>query len=331
MDVTKPLISILLPVKNEEDFLVDCLDSILFQQYTNWELLAVNDHSTDASRQILDTYAIKDSRVRVFDNLEKGIIPALRLAYSHSKGSYITRMDADDKMTPNKLAVLLAHLQQQPSPAIAIGQVKYFSAAKLGDGYQRYEQWLNHLTQQGTNYQEIYKECVIPSPCWMVHRSDLDHCGAFQSNRYPEDYDLCFRFYQEGLQIIPCDQVLHYWRDYPTRTSRTDDHYADNRFLDIKLDYFLQLEYQSERPLVLWGAGKKGKWIAQQLLDRTIPFHWVCDNPKKIGKDIYGKILQSTTFKNQLDAPLFIIAVGNPSEQAIISKQLSGAEFFFFC
>lgn len=327
----KPLISILLPVKNAAAYLPDCLDSILAQDYPNWELLAVNDHATDTSREILTTYAQQYPNIQVLDNTDQGIIPALRLAYQHSKGSYITRMDADDKMTTHKLSVLWTQLQQQSSPSIAIGQVHYFSDAILGAGYQRYEKWLNQLTEQGTNYKEIYRECVIPSPCWMVHRTDLDRCGAFESNRYPEDYDLCFRFYQYGLQVIPCDQVLHYWRDYPTRTSRTDAHYTDHRFLDIKLDYFLQLEYTATRPLVLWGAGKKGKWIAQQLLHRTIPFHWICDNPKKIGKAIYGKVLQPIPFIQQVTNPLCMIAVANPLEQARIKQELGTRDFFFFC
>ena len=68
----------------------------------------------------------------------------------------------------------------------------------------------------------------------MVHREDFDKCGGFQSNIYPEDYDLAFRFYRKGLTPIKCDEVLHYWRDYANRTSRTHEHYSDNTFLDIK-------------------------------------------------------------------------------------------------
>jgi len=56
------------------------------------------------------------------------------------------------------------------------------------------------LTAKGNNFQEIYKECVIPSPCWMIYRTDMDKCQAFLPNRYPEDYDLCFRFYENGMR-----------------------------------------------------------------------------------------------------------------------------------
>lgn len=327
----EPLISILLPVKNTEAYLPDCLNSILSQRFSNWELLAVNDHSTDNSKAILSTYARQDYRISVLDNEGTGIINALRLAYNKSKGAYITRMDSDDRMVVDKLEVLLTNVHENGVGTLAVGQVKYFSDTPLGNGYQQYEQWLNQLTEKGDNYQEIYKECVIPSPCWMVHRQDLDRCGAFQPNRYPEDYDLCFRFYQQGLKVIPCQQVLHYWRDYPTRTSRTDDNYADNRFLDLKLDYFLELDYTVAQPLVLWGAGKKGKWLAKKLVEQDIAFHWVCNNPQKIGKSIYGCLLKDTTTIHELILPQYIIAVANKEEQEAIKKELEGQNYFFFC
>lgn len=329
-----PLISILLPVKNTADYLPACLNSILNQSISNWELIAVNDHSTDNSPAILKTYAQKDQRIKILDNTDKGIIAALRLAYQNSTGTYITRMDSDDQMAAEKLEVLLNGLSNQGQ--LAVGQVQYFSATQLGAGYQKYEQWLNQLSGRGTNFQEIYKECVIPSPCWMVHRNDLDRCGAFETDRYPEDYDLCFRFYQYGLQVIPTDKVLHYWRDYPNRTSRTDAHYSDNRFLAIKMFYFLKLDYQKERPLVLWGAGKKGKWMAQYLVQQQISFQWICNNPKKIGKNIYGQILGDANQFKELDQAHFIVAVANKAAQQEIYSSLEkvgtlGKDFFFFC
>ena len=244
--MNKPLIiSILMPVKNTALFLNECLDSIVNQNELNFELIAIDDHSTDDSYSILSNYSSKDSRIKVFKNSEKGIIEALRLAYKKSSGSLITRMDSDDIMSLDKLKVLKSNLIEFGFGHIALGKVKYFSNNSLGEGFKRYEEWLNSLTQFGINFNAIYKECVIPSPCWMVYREDLDRCKAFSSDKYPEDYDLAFRFYMEGLKPIKCNHILHYWRDYPTRTSRTDDHYSDNTFLEIKSNYFLKLEYQN--------------------------------------------------------------------------------------
>ena len=136
--------------------------------------------------------------------------------------------------------------------------VKYFSEKELGNGYKNYETWLNSLTSKGLNFNEIYKECVIPSPCWMVHREDLEKVNNFESKIYPEDYDLAFRFYQIGLNCIKSNKVLHMWRDYPNRTSRTNPNYADNSFLKLKINYFLKLSY-NETKISCLGQEKKEK------------------------------------------------------------------------
>ncbi len=326
-----------MPVKNTATFLPDCLHSILQQSEKNWELIAINDHSTDNSLAILHTFAQKDNRIKVYTNNGNGIIDALRLAYQHCQGQWITRMDSDDLMLPKKLAVLKEQLVQYGKGHLATGQVQYFSATELGDGYKKYQDWLNSLTLAGTNFQDIYKECVIPSPCWMVHRGDLEKCAAFRPNRYPEDYDLCFRFYENELTVISNNQILHQWRDYPHRTSRTDKNYADNRFLAIKLHYFLKLDHHKNRQLVIWGAGKKGKLIARQLVEQKIDFSWVCNNERKIGKDIYGQLLLPFNAIKKMNRPQLIISVAGTLPQqeilAFLGKQgmESGKDYYFFC
>jgi glycosyltransferase involved in cell wall biosynthesis len=333
----KPLVSILTPFKNTEIYLAECLESIIGQTYTNWELLIIDDHSSDASLSIVEDYAKKDARIKLFTNTGNGIIEALRLAFSKSQGSYITRMDSDDIMTPNKIDVLLQSLIKSGPKHLAVGQVKYFSKDGISDGYSRYEIWLNNLTTTGDNYSEIYKECVIPSPCWMLHRDDLIACDAFNPNRYPEDYDLTFRCYQHHFKCIPCNEVLHQWRDYATRTSRTHEHYAQNYFLDIKLHYFLKLDYNPDRMLTVWGAGTKGKTIAKQLIALEIQFVWICDNIKKIGKHIYGKELFNFDTLSSLSSPQSIVTVANHDAQKEITvyfnnqNMVSMQDYFFFC
>lgn len=332
-----PLISILVPFKNTATFLSECLNSIKHQTYTNWEVIAINDHSTDNSLKLVQDFAKNDPRIKVFQNSGEGIIEALRWAYDQSKGECITRMDSDDRMAPKKLQVLVSGLQTYGTGHLAVGQVRYFSERGISNGYARYEKWLNQLTVTGNNYSEIYKECVIPSPCWMAFRTDLDRCGAFEPNRYPEDYDLTFRFYEKGLKCIPCDTILHHWRDYDTRTSRTSQHYAQNYFLDIKLHYFLKLDHQADRPLVIWGAGNKGKAIARGLQSAQIDFVWLCDNPKKIGKSIYGQRLHHYSLLEQIEHPQSIITVANMTAQKEIGtylhrlRQTPMNDYFFFC
>ncbi len=330
------MVSILMPVYNTATYLRECLDSILYQSFTDWELIAVNDFSTDESWSILQLYQSKDSRIKAFRNTEKGIIPALRFAFQQSKGDFITRMDADDRMAQHKLKILHQLLNTSGRGFVATGLVEYFSSQTLGAGYINYANWLNELTLRQANFQDIYKECVIPSPCWMLHKSDLIRCGAFTSNVYPEDYDLCFRMYEQKLKVISENIILHYWRDYPNRTSRTNEHYSDNRFLALKMHYFLKLDYQPEKTLYLWGAGKKGKWVAKSLINSGINFTWVCNSDSKIGHNIYGVMLRSFEEIDNNHNIQLIIAVAAPDDKRMILKILSEKRialnyFFFFC
>jgi len=253
-----------------------------------------------------------------------------------SQGDYVTRMDADDIMLPQKLEVLIDGLQEYGGGYLATGGVEYFSADGIGEGYMGYADWLNGLTSSGSNWLDRYKECVIPSPCWMLSRGDFERIGAFGSDRYPEDYDLAFRMYAGGLQVIACEQILHRWRDYPERTSRNDTNYADNRFLELKMEWYCRLERDSDPPLTVWGAGKKGKRIAKYLIEHTIPFDWVTDNEKKIGHNIYGVILGKPE-PLRLRESKVIIAIANVTEQVQVINLLDdlgrvrGESYFLFC
>ncbi|WP_338733769.1 glycosyltransferase family 2 protein [Mangrovimonas cancribranchiae] len=331
------LISILTPFKNTTKYLPECIESILKQTYTNWELIIVDDGSTDNSYEVVKAYAELDNRIKLFKSDGVGIIEALRFALSKANGELITRMDSDDIMPNYKLEKLRESLVKHGKSHVALGLVRYFNETGISNGYLKYEKWLNKLTMKGRNFSEIYKECVIPSPCWMVYKSDLLHCEAFNPNRYPEDYDLTFRFYKYGLTCIPCDTILHHWRDYGSRTSRTHEHYAQNYFLDIKLNYFLEIDYDNKRPLAIWGAGFKGKHIAKSLISKNIPFFWICNNPNKINKKVYKQPMLPFEYLKQLENPQSIITVANTKQQTIIKtyfndlKMTAMDDYFFFC
>ena len=226
-----PLVTIIMAVKDTAPYLHECLDSILAQTYQNWELIAVNDHSTDETPAILQSYAEKDLRVRYFDSDQPKLIPTLQVGYRHTKGTLINRMDSDDKMPDYKIEVLVKEwLKHGIGHVIAGGTEHFVDEGEVGDGFIKYEQWLNKVAKSSTHYQEIYRECVIPSHCWLIHKDDFDAVGAFDPLIYPEDYDLCFRMYRQGLTIIGIDVILHHWRDRSNRISRTWEEYKDNRY-----------------------------------------------------------------------------------------------------
>ena len=113
MDKQKqPLLSIILPVYNVEKYLPDCLDSLLAQTYPNFELLCVNDGSPDNSQSILEQYAQKDSRVRVFQKENGGVSSARNFGMEQAKGEYIGFVDPDDLVLPEYLEQLWNALQR---------------------------------------------------------------------------------------------------------------------------------------------------------------------------------------------------------------------------
>ena len=286
------LVTIVMPVYNAALYLEACLNSIVGQTYKEWELIAINDLSNDNSRAILNDFAKKESRIQVYNNTKKGIIPALKLAYSKSSGNYITRMDADDIMPNQKLELLIEKAKEFPERCIT-AKVEYFSDDKLQDGFIRYADWLNSLVDEKNHMESVYKECIIPSPCWMMSRTLFDSIGAFNSAMYPEDYDQCFRLYKHNISIVGIDKVLHLWRDHGARASRNDPNYLDQHFIDLKLFYFLELDYLKGGILILWGAGKTAKMWAKALIKAGIPFRWLTGNLKKVGHVIYTVTVES--------------------------------------
>jgi len=333
--MTRPLVSIVMPVRDGLPYLQDCLDSIIAQSYSNWELHVVNDHSKDNTAQILEAYALADNRIIAHTSNGKGIIDALRLAYVNSSGKLITRMDADDLMPADKLALMVDVISKASPMTIVTGDVEYFSHRGISDGYKRYQDWLNSLGKMQSHWREIYKECVIASPCWMMHRTDFEAIGAFKSDTYPEDYDLCFRMYQHGCSILHLDKTLHHWRDHDTRASRNDEHYSDNRFLDLKLRYYKELECTENDTVIVVGAGKKGKFIAKSLRESGVKVTWVTNNRNKIGHKIYGITLEEyhmNLFQNH--ATKVIIAIANREEQSAVFADIQTCnhkKFHCFC
>src|SRR3989344_4159632 len=116
-----PLVSVIMPVNNAEDYLVEAIDSILNQNYGNFELIIVNDCSSDGTKQILDTYTKKDKRIKVLTNMKQSFLSgSLNKALKLVKGKYIARMDSDDISMSNRFALQVRLLEKNPH-LIAVG------------------------------------------------------------------------------------------------------------------------------------------------------------------------------------------------------------------
>ena len=92
----KDLVSIIVPIHNVQDYLVECIDSLLVQSYPMTEIILINDGSSDKSEEICISYAKRDSRIHFYTQLNKGVSAARNRGLENAKGEYISFVDADD-------------------------------------------------------------------------------------------------------------------------------------------------------------------------------------------------------------------------------------------
>lgn len=122
---TAPLVSVVLPVYNGEDFLSSAIDSILAQTFKEFELIALDDGSKDGSIRILRKYEEKDSRVRIISRTNRGLPITLNEAIDEAHGEFIARMDQDDISLPNRLARQYEFMKNHPS-VVVLGSAARF-------------------------------------------------------------------------------------------------------------------------------------------------------------------------------------------------------------
>jgi glycosyltransferase involved in cell wall biosynthesis len=280
------MVSIIIPFKNAAPWIEATLDSILKQDYKNWEVIAVEDHSSDGSTTLLEKY--KAPNIKVFKNQKEGIIPALQLGLAHSKGEFITRMDADDIMPLGRLKSMVEEIEKSPKKTIVTGKIQYFSNSIVSDGYRKYERWLNDRIEQNDHWNHIYRECVVASPNWIARRSDLIENKIFDELRYPEDYDMTFQWFHKAFTIKGIDEVTLNWREHPDRTSRNSAVYDQQSFFQLKLDWFLKI-HPNIQNIGLLGAGQKGKITAQHFINNNISFEWYDLNYKSYNTPLFGQ------------------------------------------
>lgn len=249
-----------------------CLNSIRDQQLANWELVMIDDHSSDESMELMAHYAAKDSRITFERNLGNGIIPALQQAFSQTQGTYITRMDSDDIMPATRLKKMVNAIEKAPKQTIVTGLVNYFSETEVSPGYQTYELWLNDINLHNSQWPNIYRECVIASPNWMASKDELERISAFDNLYYPEDYHLVLKWYQHQFHVLTIPDITLHWREHSQRTSRNSAHYNQKAFFDLKIRAFIQHDLHTQH-LVLWGKNPKTSLTAKVLDQHQIPYH----------------------------------------------------------
>ena len=298
-----------MPVKNAAAWLGDSIRSIQNQSYENWELIAIDDHSSDGSLSILQSFSQSDPAITFYQNSAKGIIPALQLALTKTSGDFITRMDADDIMPENKLGLLLEKAVENRD-ALTTGFVKYFSDdGKVSSGYLKYERWLNNTLTDEKFTENMFRECVVASPNWLISKQLIEKLEIFERLVYPEDYHMMLLLWTAGVEFQSVKEVTHLWREHPERTSRNSLHYQQKAFFDLKVTFFVENVLDDNDQLVIFGSGRKANLAKQVLIEKERNYLQL---DLKETENIYHYSILP-----EVENPKILIVVYPPNEQRV--------------
>lgn len=264
-----PRVSVLLPVRNAAATLARAVDAIRGQTFSAWELLAVDDGSTDDSAAILGGLARIDPRVRVIQQPARGIVAALATALDGARGEYIARMDADDDAHPERLEQQVAFLDRQPEIGVAGSLVDFGGDRAASGGFALYVDWLNSLVTPEAIALNRFIESPFAHPSVMFRRKLVAQHGGYRAGDFPEDYELWLRWAAAGVRMAKVPRVLLRWNDPPGRLSRTDTRYGPDAFFRMKAEWIARALASHDagrgRPVWVWGAGrhtrKRASWL----------------------------------------------------------------------
>ena len=213
--MSAPKVSVLLPVFNADRYLRLAIDSILAQTFTDFELIIINDGSTDGSRQILESYV--DPRIQLIHQANAGLPISLNRAIKLARGQYLARQDADDVSLPSRLSEQVHFLDAHPHCAL-LG-----TAAQIIEEDTLSQRTLSHPTDNGEiQIKLLFYNCFVHSSV-MIRKAALDQSGLYPEdpNKFPpEDYDLWLRIAQYG-DVNNLQKVLLHYRELPHSISRT--------------------------------------------------------------------------------------------------------------
>lgn len=214
--IQKPLVSVVMPVYNTEDYVAESIDSILAQTYTTIELICINDGSTDSSESILRQKEHEDNRVSVYTTQNRGVSAARNLGMAKAKGSYLHFMDSDDMLIPTAIETMVKNLEETDAPVcFCESTVRYEGALaekfKMNYTYQ-------HLESRLYQTEDLLRlERLFVQPCLMLLKRSFveEHQLQFLEGFYHEDelFNALIVTHADRISIIK--QSLHLRRVRP--------------------------------------------------------------------------------------------------------------------
>ena len=201
-----PLISIITPAYNAEKFISDTIESVLIQGYQNWEMIIIDDHSTDRTVEVIKQYIENEPRIKLIERRENGGTAKTRNAgLRKAKGRYIAFLDSDDRWLPDKLTKQVTYMEKNN---LAFTFTAYNRVQIDSDGHIEIKEVSVPTTQ---NYKQLLKENKIGCLTVMINQ---EITGTLQmvDMRSRQDYALWLELTRKGFQPIGIQEVLANYR-----------------------------------------------------------------------------------------------------------------------
>lgn len=291
------LISVIVPVYNVENYLHECLGSILSQTYQNLEIILINDGSTDRSGQICDDYAQKDHRIRVFHQENAGVSAARNLALTKAKGTYVTIVDADDGIHDEFIQSLYDQLVAHGAD-IAVGN--YYKYSEFDGLFYFHNLDKDDLIEVLTPQQCLDYQCGTEHyigmafiPVWgKLYRRDLFEGIDFPVGSIIDDEIVTHKLFLKASKIVLVNKNNYLYRVRPGSAMTNGSHYRRRiqdslRAFEIKLTdmalagldttlmahRFAYLLYDFKQGLLSQGADKEDPLLYRQVTQKLDLFN----------------------------------------------------------
>jgi glycosyltransferase involved in cell wall biosynthesis len=286
----KPLVSVLLPVRDAVSTLSACLDSIANQSLARHEVIAVDDGSSDGTSEILSARADLDPRIRFVKIPPTGLVGALNYGLSIAQSSLVARMDADDWMHPRRLQAQFEGMAERPDCVVLGTRVRTAASDDLTGGMREYLAWQNACVTPLQLAADVFLEAPFTHPAVMFRRAQIMAAGGYRSGPFPEDYELWLRLHANGARFAKLSAKLLHWRQSSTSLSRCDPRYSRASFDGVRAAYLsLELARRQCSRVAVWGAGRKTRRRVDRLLSHGIEVTaWIDIDARKIGNRLNG-------------------------------------------
>ncbi len=283
MPASTPKVSVVLPFYNAEETLSMALKSIADQDFFHWECVMVDNNSSDGSRDIAAGWEGVDSRFRLVEESQQGVMFASNRGCEEARGRYLARMDADDVARPGRLRQQSEFLDSHPGYGAVAGLVTHVGDPETTGGFKRFVEWSNSLVCYEDIYNRRFIEAPIVNPTAMWRRETMEQYGLYRSGDFPEDYEMWLRWLHQGVRIAKVPEVVLDWNDSPGRLTRTHPIYSDRAFFKIKSQY-LALWLSENNPyhpaVWVWGASRISRRRARLLETEGIRIDTYIDTKK---------------------------------------------------